>query len=293
VTPDSLATLEKGWWRAPSAPTADDRPRVPRPPRVPNRPGLNQFTWNLRYPDASSFDGMILWAGGTAGPVAPPGTYAVRLTACPAGGAGAGGAGGAASCATGSQRLVVRKVPRSGATLADLREQFAFLLRIRDTVTAANDAVKAIRSVRAQVAARDSQLPAERRQALAAAARPLLDTLARLEGEIYQVRNQSSQDPLNYPIKLNNKISALASVVASTEARPTKPSYAAYAELTAQLQAQLVAMRAALANGLPRVNALLAEARLAPIDPKAELPRTDAAIATSDEEETGEKPRRW
>jgi hypothetical protein len=160
-------------------------------------------------------------------------------------------------------------------------------------VTAANDAVKAIRSVRAQVEARRTQLPEDRRQSLAAAATPLLDSLAAIEGEIYQVKNQSSQDPLNYPIKLNNKISALASVVSSTEARPTRQSYAAFDALTSQLQARLVAMRAAMAAGLPKLNALLAEAKLAPIDPKAELPATTRLAAEGDDDEAQEKPRRW
>jgi hypothetical protein len=52
----------------------------PRPPRVPNRQGLNQFSWNLRYPDAVRFDNLIMWAASTTGPIAPPGTYAVRMT---------------------------------------------------------------------------------------------------------------------------------------------------------------------------------------------------------------------
>ena len=43
--------------------------------------GMNRFVWNLRYPDASRFDQMILWGGGTQGPVAVPGTYKARLTA--------------------------------------------------------------------------------------------------------------------------------------------------------------------------------------------------------------------
>ena len=55
--------------------------RPPRPPRVPNKAGLNTFAWDMRYPDAVRFEGMIMWAAGTTGPVAPPGTYSVRLTA--------------------------------------------------------------------------------------------------------------------------------------------------------------------------------------------------------------------
>ena len=51
----------------------------PRAPRVPNRAGLNQFSWNGRYPDAATFQGLIMWAGSLTGPVAPPGTYTVRM----------------------------------------------------------------------------------------------------------------------------------------------------------------------------------------------------------------------
>src|SRR5690606_19826307 len=54
--------------------------RPQRPARVPNKQGMNTFAWNMRYPDAVSFDGMIMWAAGTTGPVAPPGTYRVRMT---------------------------------------------------------------------------------------------------------------------------------------------------------------------------------------------------------------------
>jgi hypothetical protein len=38
------------------------------------------FTWNLYYPEAVSFEGMIFWAGGTQGPMALPGKYSVRMT---------------------------------------------------------------------------------------------------------------------------------------------------------------------------------------------------------------------
>ena len=82
-------------------------------------------------------------------------------------------------------------------------------------------------------------------------------------------------------------------MVGSTEARPTKPSYAAFTELATQLRGQLLAMQAELANGLPRVNALLAEAKLPPIDPKLEMaPPTRIAEGGDEEEEAGEQ-RKW
>ena len=46
-----------------------------------NAKGMNRFTWDMRYPNARDFPGMIMWAASTRGPAAPPGRYQVRLTA--------------------------------------------------------------------------------------------------------------------------------------------------------------------------------------------------------------------
>ncbi|MFL5577178.1 MAG: WD40/YVTN/BNR-like repeat-containing protein [Gemmatimonadaceae bacterium] len=254
--------------------------RAPRPPRVPNKAGLNSFVWDLRYADASSFDDMILWAGGTRGPVAPPGTYAVRLTT---------NVGGGRTSET--QRLELRKDPRSAATASDLREQFAFLMKIRAKVSEANDAVKTIRNARAQLADREKALQGTKQGATLlprykALSTVLAERLGTVEGEIYQVKNQSSQDPLNYPIKLNNRISALAGVVGGTEARPTDQSYTVFNVLALQLDRQLLKMRETTTDLLPRVNAVLREAGLKEIVPSAAEIRPAAAnVAASGDEE--------
>ena len=223
--------------------------RVPRPPRVPNKAGLNRFTWDMRYPDASTFEGIVLWAGGTRGPVTPPGVYAVRLTT---------------RGVSETQRLELRNDPRARASDGELREQFAFLVKIRDKVSEANDAVKAIRAVRAPLAEREKALAARGEKGVAALARfkvlstVLAERLGRVEGELYQVRNQSSQDPLNYPIKLNNRISALAGVVASADARPTDQAYSVFNVLAMKQDVQILTMQSALRELLPQVNAVLA-----------------------------------
>jgi hypothetical protein len=252
--------------------------RAPRPPRVANNAGLNSFTWDLRYPDASSFDDMILWAGGTRGPVAPPGTYAVRLTT---------------SGVTETQRFELRKDPRSEATEGDLREQFAFLMKIRDKVSEANDAVKTIRNVRAQLADRESSLERQGSAGVASLARlKLLGTvlderLGKVEGEIYQVKNQSSQDPLNYPIKLNNRISALAGVVAGAEARPTDQSYSVFNTLAMKLDVQTITMQSTLKDLLPQVNSVLSRAGLPVITPStAEIRKAPKPEIAAEEDDS-------
>ena len=101
--------------------------------------------------------------------------------------------------------------------------------------------------------------------AATAAARALDDleqTLSAIEGEIYQVRNQSSQDQLNYPIKLNNKIAALQGVVESADARPTEQAYSVFRTLSNSLDEQLAKLDAAIKTKLPAANQLLQRQKL-------------------------------
>jgi hypothetical protein len=233
--------------------------RGPRPQRAPNKAGLNTFVWDMRYPDAVRFNNLIMWAAGTTGPRVAPGTYQVRLTV----------AGQPAE----TQSFRILEDPRSTATQADLEAQVALLLRIRDRTSEASNAVRTIRNVKAQLHQRAARAPATHRSELEQAAQVLADHLSTLEGEIYQVRNQSSQDPLNYPIKLNNKIAALSGVVASADGRPTAQSYTVFDMLSAQLDRQLVALHSILDTELPKVNQLVVAAGLPRIVPStAELP---------------------
>ena len=274
VTPDTTARTET---RGEETPPSEEGPvRRPPPPRVANKAGLNMFAWNLRYPDPSVFDDMILWAGSIAGPVVLPGTYAVRL---------------AVNGQSYTQPLTIVKDPRSTATDADLKEQFDFLMRIRDKTSQANDAVKTIRNLKSQLADRAKRMPADKRAAFSSVANDLSNKLSAVEGEIYQVRNQSSQDPLNYPIKLNNKIAALSGVVGGTDAKPTAQSYTVFNDLSAQLDLQLSAMHAALV-ALPSINEALKTTGLQPIVPSTEQIKSSPASAPSaadGDEHEGEK----
>lgn len=229
----------------------------PSASRVPNRAGLNTFVWNLRYPDAVGFTGLIMWAASTAGPVAPPGTYAVRLTV---------------GSEVQTQSFKVLKDPRSTASDADLQEQFRLLIAIRDKVSEANNAVRTVRNMRWQVEDRAGKLSGEPRQEFSRVAGEMMEKLTESENDIYQTRNQSNQDPLNYPIKLNNKIAALSGVVASGEYRPTKQSYDAFARLSKELDVEVTEIKKTLDGYLPRLNAILRAAGLPELVPSTDEP---------------------
>jgi len=229
--------------------------------RANNRAGTNTFSWNMRYPEPVSFRGLIMWAAGIFGPQAPSGTYTVRLTV-------------GDKTETRTFKLLID--PRSGATQADLDEQFNFLIQIRDKTSEANNAVRTIRNVKGQLAARLKEPAAGRSPALKRLADALTEPLSAVEAEIYQVKNRSGQDPLNYPIKLNNQIAALSGVVASAEAKPTAQSYEVYKILAAQLDAELAKMKGLLAAPLAAVNAELTRLGLQAVTPSTvELPGED------------------
>ncbi|GAC1651633.1 MAG: hypothetical protein NVS4B3_12660 [Gemmatimonadaceae bacterium] len=279
VSEDSVKKLQATSEESP--PEADDDedapPHPPRTPRVANKVGLNAFVWNMRYPDASRFDNLIMWAGSTTGPIAPPGTYAVRMRA---------------AGRNEMQRFAILRDPRLSASPQELNEQFALSLRIRDRLTEANDAVKTARYLKRQLDDR-SQAAAGKQAAteIAAAARALADAATGIEGEIYQVKNRSSQDPLNYPIKLNNRLAALGSVVAAADGRPTAQSYVIFEELSQELDVQLRRMKSLLKGQLSPLNAMLRGAGLSEIVPKAEDTKQETPIASVSGRPPGTRPR--
>jgi photosystem II stability/assembly factor-like uncharacterized protein len=222
--------------------------RFGAPPRVETGAGLQRFTWDLRHEGFTSFPGMIFWAAGNRGPRAVPGRYQVRVTA-----------GGE----TQVRSLEVRKDPRlTEVAEADLQAQFDLAIQVRDKVSEANEAVILIRGIKSQI---DERTAAANDRRITSAGEALKAKLSAVEGEIYQVRNRSNQDPLNYPIKLNNKIAALLGQVDGGDGRPTEQSYLVFDELSQRLAPQLAQMNAVLDKDLEAFNKQLAGKTLEPV----------------------------
>ncbi|PYP60572.1 MAG: glycosyl hydrolase [Gemmatimonadetes bacterium] len=204
--------------------------------------GLNRLVWDLRYADAHRFKGLVFWAGGTRGPLAPPGVYRARLTL------------GAWSE---TQPFTVVTDPRVAATAEDLRKQFELLVRIRDRVSAANDAVQRIAELEDQidaVAKRARALPEGKGAGLARQADSLKSKLAAVQESIHQVRNKAPEDPLNFPIKVNNKLASLGGVVGSADAAPTDQSYQVFDQLAGELQGYLDRLKTMIETDVPAFN---------------------------------------
>ncbi len=237
---------------AEAAPPSDEESQRRAMPRVSTRAGMNRFTWDMRYPNAKDFPGLIMWAGSTRGPLAPPGRYQVRLTS-----------------GTDTQTkpfAIVRNPNIPGVTDLDLQEQFKLAQQISQRVNQANEAVIRIRDLKKQLADRLAALTAAEKGQSASITRlntgAFIDKLTIVEGEIYQYRNQSSQDPLNYPIKLNNKLAALQGVVESGDGRPTEQSFTVFKELGDRLTEQITRLDAIVKTDITALNKELVKKKL-------------------------------
>ena len=183
------------------------------------------------------------------GPLALPGEYQARLLV---------------NGLTQTAKLRVLKDPRlTNVSEADLAEQFKLASQVRDKVTEANEMVISIRSIKKQLKDRAAQI---KDPALNAASERLEAKLAAVEEDVYQVRNRSNQDPLNFPIKLNNQLAALARSIETGDARPTDQSYVVFRELTARLDALKAKLDDALKTNLDQVNSILAQKGLARVE---------------------------
>jgi len=228
-------------------PEAEEAPAHPGPPdRVSKVKGMNRFIWDFSYPNAAWFSRMVLWTGFLQGPAAVPGEYTVRLTV-----------GGKAE----TQKFTVKVDPRATATQADLEEQFKLLIRIRDAVSEANNGVRTIRSVKAQVADRAT------RSSNASLGAALVTKISAVEARLYSVQNRAGQDMLNYPIQLNDQLGSLYYGIAAADSKPTAQQYEVFKLLDSQLAAQLKTLKDAMDNDLPKLNAELAKAKLPAIVP--------------------------
>ncbi len=204
--------------------------------------GLNTFSWDLNYPGATTFDGMIIWSARPArGPKAPLGDYQVRLTV---------------GDYSKSYPFTIKIDPNlKGITADDLRQQFELAVKIRDKTTQANEAVIQIRNIRSQVTDRLAKLPdaTDLRQQ----ATTMMDKLTTIEEALYQTKNRSNQDPLNFPIRLNNRLASLRRSVETGDARPTNGAYQVFEELSRELAGHLKDLNAVLDKDLPALNSRL------------------------------------
>ncbi len=207
------------------------------------KPGMNRQVWNMRYADAEGFDGIIMWAASLTGPKAMPGTYKARLTV---------------NGKVMETEFEIVKDPRTSGTLADIKAQFDFSIAVRDKLSETNKAVKKIRTAREQInRVTEPMKGKEEMKDVNDMAKSILDDMKKIEETLYQTKNKSGQDPLNYPVRLNNKLGALGSEVDGSDFRPTEQVKAVYKEITEKIDDQLNLLNKVMTDKVPKFNDLV------------------------------------
>lgn len=205
------------------------------------KPGLNQFSWDMRYQGAKTFPGMILWSAATSGPKAIPGNYQVELKI---------------NNEVMQREFEITTDPRKSAIQADLKAQFDFLIKVRDKLSAANQGVIDIRAIKSQINDLSDKIE-EQHGDIQKLISKITTDLERIEENLYQTQNESGQDPLNFPIKLNNKVGYLGSIMGVGDNKPTDQALRFYDVVSAEIDNELVQLEKIKTENLDALNKMI------------------------------------
>jgi len=210
--------------------------------------GANKFVWNMETKGAEKLDGMILWWASLDGAKVVPGTYRVNLNI---------------NGTIQNQDFEILADPRAEVTIEQMEEQYMFVSEVNKTIDQAHQSIKKIRKINTQLEGFIQQYGKDEEvKELVEKAKELKETLTEIEKALYQTKNKSNQDPLNFPIKLTNKLGHLNSLVTMDDFPPTVQDIAVQQELSKQIEKQLTAFDELINNEIQDFNASFNELKL-------------------------------
>ena len=207
--------------------------------------GSNKFVWDTKYKGAEILDGMIFWSVSFSGVKASPGEYKVELKK---------------NEIKKSKTFDILINPNSEAEVKDIQTQVSFVNSINNLVDKAHKVIKKIRKINKTLIEFEKNYEASKQ--LVSKSKKLRDQFLKIEKALYQTQNQSNQDPLNFPIKLTNKLGHLNSLVTYDDFPPTNQDEEVRAELTDKVKEQLKAFNNLIEQDLKEFNNEFAELKL-------------------------------
>ena len=213
-----------------------------RSKKLPLDKGANTFVWDTRGTGSELLPGMILWWANLDGPKAVPGAYKVSMSV------------GDQTIAT--HDFSILPDPRAEASVADMQAQYDFITKVNTTINDAHNAIKNIRDVNGKLTAFMKKYKGDTAVSdLYTMAKDMKESLETVEKALYQTQNRSGQDPLNFPIRLTNKLGHLNSLVGLDDFPPTEQDEAVRQELTAAIEVQLARFNQTISDQLEAFNA--------------------------------------
>jgi vacuolar-type H+-ATPase subunit I/STV1 len=188
-----------------------------------------------------------MWAGSLAGPKIVPNNYQIRLIVD--------------GKAVATETWTLKVDPRLDVTQDDLQKQFDFLNKVTSKISETHGTILEIRDLRKQFEDLSAKLKPEQKD-LKDKSTEIVKNLTSIEEELVQNKIKSSQDALNYPIKLNNKLAGLNAIVGGSDYAPTNQSYDVYNDLTSKIDAQIAKFNAIKNNDIATFNKMYAEKNL-------------------------------
>ncbi|MGK0430739.1 MAG: hypothetical protein ACJARX_002418 [Psychroserpens sp.] len=208
--------------------------------------GMNQFVWDMTYDGAEKLEGMILWWASVDGPQAIPGIYKVHLNVKN---------DVTSSAVEMPETFTIVADPRAESTQEDMQKQFEFITDVNKTMDDAHQSIKKIRKIKKQLTAFETQYKDnESVKLLLEKSKALKEQFTKIEEALYQTQNRSGQDPLNFPIRLTNKLGHLNSLVGMGDFAPTDQDIAVKNELSAQIKTQLDAFNQLVSDEISAFN---------------------------------------
>ena len=203
--------------------------------------GANYHNWNMRGKGAKRLAGMILWWASTSAPQAVPGSYKVVLEV--------------EDMPAQSKVFSILADKNAETDLAGMQLQFDFITDVNNTVDKAHTSIEKIRAINIQLKAFKAQYKDEDAiKDLVKKADTLSEQLSAIEKALYQTKNRSGQDPLNFPIRLTNKLAHLNSLVGMDDFPPTTQDIAVKNELTGAINKELDALDALISQEIKSFN---------------------------------------
>ena len=217
--------------------------------------GMNQFVWNMRYDSAEKVRGLILWHGAVPGPKAAPGQYFYKIKADK-------------DSTEGSFTIKANPVYR--LSQKDYDDQFNFLLSVRDKFSEIQKAILNITALRKQI----NDFVSLQGKGIPKPIKQQADTINKqmtvIEEALHQTKAKSGQDVLNYPIRLDDKISGLYDFASSGNAAPARQVIDAFSILSAQADVQLNKLKQIMNTDVANFNKTIRENALPVIGVKNE-----------------------
>ncbi len=218
--------------------------------------GMNQFVWNMYYTPAEKIEGMVLWNGSVPGPKAIPGKYYVRII-------------NNRKDSTEAEANI-KPNPNFKETQQEYEDQFKFLISVRDKFSEIQKAIKHIREIRIQLNDFIARQGKDTVGEIKTLADSINNRMTRIEEALYQTKAKSGEDVLNYPVRLNDQVSALYDYAASGNYPPTQQVEEAYSFLSTKADVELDKLKTIMDVDIPKFNQLVIKKQLPVIGIKKE-----------------------